>query len=114
MEALAKIGAACNSLLQYDLEELGALVTTEAYCNFSNQEFSAVKVACRLFRVRCKNSNEDRQPILAGKLSNLFSTRFILVKEDREPILAGKLRKLFPRRFNSFNEDRQPISCGIS
>lgn len=45
MEALAKIGAACNSLLQYDLEELGALVTIEAYCNFSIQEFSAVKVA---------------------------------------------------------------------
>ncbi|GAY66303.1 hypothetical protein CUMW_247640 [Citrus unshiu] len=52
MEALAKIGAACSSLLQYYSDELESLVTPEAYCNFSSQEFSAVQVVCRLFRVR--------------------------------------------------------------
>lgn len=44
MEAVAKIGAACSSLLQYYSDELESLVTPEAYCNFSSQEFSAVQV----------------------------------------------------------------------
>lgn len=45
MEALANITATRNFVLQYDLDELEALVTTEACCNFSIQEFSMVKFA---------------------------------------------------------------------
>lgn len=45
MESQAKTGAICNYLHVTVSNEVEALVMTEAYCNFSNQDISDMKVA---------------------------------------------------------------------
>lgn len=121
MEALAKTGAACNSLQLNSVDELEALVMTVAYCKSSSKVFSAVKVDWylqvnfeKLFPHRNNNSNEDRHPISWGISITSQQVKTSFVKEDKPDNSGGSIKPRRPEIERSSSLSKSAIENNLS